>query len=57
MLILGLKRGAPYAHLRRVFFGEALPLVGTRKLYRNTLKAGAGSPRISPRVKVASEPG
>jgi acyl-CoA synthetase (AMP-forming)/AMP-acid ligase II len=36
-----LERGAPYAHPRRVVFVDALPLGGTGKLDRNTLKARA----------------
>ena len=36
-----LERGAPYAHPRRVVFLDVLPLGGTGKLDRNTLKARA----------------
>lgn len=42
-----LERGAPYAHPRRVYFLDALPLGGTGKLDRAALKgraAGSGTP-------------
>ena len=38
-----LERGAPYAHPRRVFFLDQLPLGGTGKLDRSALKRQAAA--------------
>jgi acyl-CoA synthetase (AMP-forming)/AMP-acid ligase II len=38
-----LERGAPYAHPRRVFFLDQLPLGGTGKLDRSALKRRAAA--------------